>query len=128
MGKTPEHIKARNKEWYRKNKKKVYDLNKRNRTSKPDQYKASGRRTRLKRTYSITPEAVDSMLKEQGSGCAICGTRDFGPRGSNIDHCHETGKVRGLLCINCNQALGKFKDDTSLLKKAIEYLENHPKD
>jgi len=64
------------------------------------------------------------MLKEQGGGCAICGeTKPL--KGKNylcVDHCHETGEVRGILCHACNTGLGKFKDSPELLHTAINYL------
>lgn len=62
------------------------------------------------------------MLREQGGTCAIChGTETVGRLA--VDHCHSTGRVRGLLCTNCNQAIGKLKDDSQLLRNAINYLE-----
>lgn len=80
------------------------------------------RRYNLKRCYGITPEEYDKMLREQGGTCAICrGTESVGRLA--VDHCHSTGKVRGLLCTNCNQAIGKLKDDAQLLRNAINYLE-----
>jgi hypothetical protein len=75
-------------------------------------------------TYGITLEQYDQMLTEQQGGCAICGTTE--PAGRNgrfhVDHCHEGGHVRGLLCHFCNIGLGHFKDDVKTLAKAIEYL------
>lgn len=64
------------------------------------------------------------LMAEQSGKCAICGYSDqsnpnFFPV---VDHCHTTGRVRGLLCMNCNQALGKFKDDPNLLMAAVAYL------
>lgn len=56
--------------------------------------------------------------------CQICGNIDY-RRMLNIDHCHKTGKVRGLLCDSCNKALGLFKDNVENLNKAIEYLKNN---
>jgi hypothetical protein len=54
------------------------------------------------------------------SVCQICGLKDR--RSLNIDHCHTTGKVRGLLCDNCNKGLGLFKDNPDLLNNAVKYL------
>lgn len=74
----------------------------------------------------IAGRAYAEMLESQGGRCAICGGTD--PGGSKnvhfaIDHCHETGTVRGLLCAPCNQALGLFKDNPERLRAAAEYLE-----
>lgn len=69
----------------------------------------------LKR-YGMTTEQI-SCLKEKG--CELCGTL----HNLHIDHNHETNKVRGVLCTNCNRGLGHFKDSPELLKKAAEYLE-----
>lgn len=85
------------------------------------------RRERTLREYGITPEQYDTMLAEQGGGCAICGV-EFAHRGGArlaVDHCHETGAVRGLLCSNCNQGLGKFGDDPERLDRAGMYLRAH---
>lgn len=65
------------------------------------------------------------MVLAQGGLCAICGELPSGKRALLfIDHDHKTGKVRGLLCGACNAGLGYFKDTTSRMTKAIEYLEN----
>lgn len=77
--------------------------------------------------YGMTPEDYDDMLLEQSNSCAICDTHisQAGGRGKfklHVDHDHVTGAVRGLLCINCNTALGKFKDSEDLLLAAIQYL------
>lgn len=77
------------------------------------------RRNRLKTRYGLTPEQVESMKVTQGNVCAICETE---PKTWHIDHCHSTGKVRGLLCGSCNMALGLMKDDPVRLSKAQEYL------
>lgn len=73
--------------------------------------------------YGITPEIYKKLLHDQWGLCAICKDRLQEGQFTHIDHCHDTGKIRGLLCIKCNTALGKFKDDTKLLKAAIAYLE-----
>jgi hypothetical protein len=83
----------------------------------------------LIRNYGITLEDARRMNEEQGSLCAICEEEGFTMADHHkmklvVDHCHTTGKVRGLLCHNCNRALGLLKDNTERLKKAINYLEN----
>lgn len=69
--------------------------------------------------YKLTLEEYQRMFTEQKERCAICGIKDFSPK---IDHNHKTGRVRGILCFNCNCALGAFKDDIVVLKSAIAYL------
>jgi len=73
----------------------------------------------LKVRYGMTEADYNKMLTSQKGRCFICGrVEDI----FHIDHCHKTGKVRGLLCGSCNRALGLFKDNPDNLKKAIEYL------
>lgn len=76
----------------------------------------------LKRRYGISSEQYLLLLEDQKEVCKICGLFCKTGRSLAVDHNHETGKVRGLLCSSCNVGLGNFKDDTNLLKKAIEYL------
>ena len=65
------------------------------------------------------------MLVAQDGGCAICKVKDNGTyEYFSVDHCHKTLKVRGLLCTNCNNGLGRFKDRIDLLDAAIKYLRN----
>lgn len=83
------------------------------------------KRYHLLRTYGLTFEEVDDLLRRQDNGCAICGNVMTEGRGADsmvVDHDHFTGKVRGLLCRSCNGALGFFKDNIESLKKAIKYL------
>ena len=74
------------------------------------------------RKYGLKPGEYDHMLEQQGGGCAICKQPCARERRLSVDHCHSTGRVRGLLCQNCNAAIGMFKDDTALLFRAIDYL------
>ncbi len=70
-------------------------------------------------------EQYAEMFSAQGSGCAICGsTTSRGCKNSfHVDHDHKTGKVRGILCQTCNTGIGSLKDDTKILRLAIQYLE-----
>lgn len=82
------------------------------------------------RKFHMSSQDYDRMLRAQGGVCAICGHPETarGCRGTlkdlAVDHCHKTGRVRGLLCANCNQGLGRFKDDSLLLERASRYLES----
>lgn len=76
----------------------------------------------LKRKFGITFDDYHSMLEGQGGGCAICGEKDPYFKHMAVDHCHETGSVRGILCCACNRALGGFKDNIQILQRAISYL------
>lgn len=84
----------------------------------------------IKTKYGLTPEAVDRMVTEQSGRCAICKAAFVDVAADRfrwspfaIDHCHKTGKVRGLLCHKCNKGLGLFADDRIRLRAAIGYLE-----
>jgi hypothetical protein len=80
-------------------------------------------KVQLNRKYGITPEIYQEMLDKQGGKCAICGTNSCSTgRRLAVDHCHTTGKVRGLLCAHCNTAIGKFNDDPATIQRAIDYL------
>jgi len=85
----------------------------------------------LKKMYGISLETYEAMALQQNGVCAICKNpeqsvdKDGAPRRMPVDHCHKTGKVRALLCTACNRALGLFKDDSSVLKAAAKYVEEH---
>jgi Recombination endonuclease VII len=81
--------------------------------------------------YRLSDEEFDRLKDRQAGLCAICGrpeTRDHGPakfKRLAIDHCHATGKVRGLLCQECNIGLGLFRDDCAIMEAAVAYLRRH---
>lgn len=128
--------------WIEKQKTKEYkeskNLKRRNKYANDEEYrKTQNERTkqfykenphikknnRLKK-YNLNLEQFNDLLKNQNNKCAICGyekkeDKNFFPV---VDHCHETNKVRGLLCMNCNMGLGKFFDNINILEKAIKYL------
>lgn len=80
----------------------------------------------LKKSYGLSKKDYEQMLADQDGKCAICGkTESTGRSGKlHVDHCHTTGMVRGLLCCNCNQGIGRFLDDPKLLISAAAYLRN----
>jgi hypothetical protein len=82
----------------------------------------------LIKKYGLTLEEYDAKLEAQGGACAICGSTE--PRGRwnrhfAVDHCHETGEPRGLLCGGCNVMLGNAGDSPARLRVAAEYLERY---
>ena len=75
------------------------------------------------RLYGLTLPEYEALLAQQGNRCAICRTSlPLFSRETHVDHCHATGAVRGVLCHNCNNGLGHFRDDPSYLEAAIAYL------
>lgn len=86
-------------------------------------YKDEHRNTQLKSDYNITLNEYVELLNKQNGKCAICDTSENNGKNMYIDHDHTTGKIRGLLCHQCNFGLGHFKDNVELLKKAIKYLQ-----
>jgi len=77
----------------------------------------------MRRSYGITLEEYDVMYEQQKGVCAICSLPQTG-RAERlcVDHNHETGKVRGLLCSHCNRGIGLLKDDYRILNRAASYL------
>lgn len=88
--------------WHRQNRDKVYDNISRYR-------------------YGVTVAEVDAMIAKQNNRCAIC--KQLSSRRLCLDHCHDTGKIRGIICHDCNLALGRVKDNVDVLRSMIEYLE-----
>lgn len=75
--------------------------------------------------YGITVEDYNNLEKQQEYVCAICKNKCIYKDRLSVDHNHKTGKVRGLLCGNCNTGLGKFKENVDLLEKAQQYIQEH---
>lgn len=142
--KTKERIRAYNKEYFarpaviarakirnaqRRDKRKAYKKTEQGRIAerrwklkylaRPDIQRKLENRNLIRR-YGITVEQYKEMYKAQNGKCLICGKPE---QKLHVDHCHETGYVRGLLCGSCNRALGLLKDNTDFLLKAIAYLQ-----
>ena len=95
------------------------------RKANPDKAKTSD----LKKMYGITLEEYNKMRVDQNCSCDICGKHeDDESQSLAVDNCHDTGKVRGLLCHACNKALGGFKDSFNILRSAMTYLERNQND
>lgn len=76
----------------------------------------------LKRNFNITYADYLALLTKQNNRCEICKSLNSSKKHFHVDHCHKTGKVRGLLCRKCNTGLGFFDDNPELLIKAAEYI------
>jgi hypothetical protein len=124
--------KCRNKhynEYYKENPEKQKEKNERQAINRKNFYDSdkgveSSRRAHLKRSFGISLEEYNEMSERQNHICAICGGYETSYRNKvlSVDHSHKTGVIRGLLCNTCNRALGLFKEDIDVLKKAIDYL------
>lgn len=94
--------------------------------------KKAQRRHRLKSLFGLTEDQYNRQLEAQDNKCAICRTSDPGKSGRYagpcrfaVDHNHDTGQIRALLCGQCNKGLGHFKDNPDLLREAYRYLEQY---
>lgn len=74
-----------------------------------------------KRLYGLTVEAFEQMVANQNGKCPIC-LKNLSDLKIAVDHCHKTGKIRGVLCHRCNRGIGLFEDDSSQLSRAVSYL------
>jgi hypothetical protein len=106
------------KQRYRNNadreRKRVQEYRKNN----PEKVKATNRNTKLKRAYGITQEQFLEISIKQEHKCACCGRETK----LVVDHCHTTGKVRELLCHNCNTALGLLNEDNTIIQSLSNYI------
>lgn len=96
------------------------------RKAHPEKEKIRQRKNHLKASYGITQEDKEQILLSQNNACPICNKKlELLGLDSHIDHNHETDKIRGILCRNCNLMLGLCKDNTNILSNAIAYLEKN---
>lgn len=77
---------------------------------------------RVTKLYGLTPEAHEAMFQSQSRRCLLCETEHQHRREMHVDHCHSSGKVRGLLCSKCNQAIGLFGENVTVMLRAVEYV------
>jgi hypothetical protein len=117
----PEPARERAKKWNREHPESVAE--------RMEAYRRSGKKatvdraSHLKRTFGIAQGDYDAMLAAQGGGCAICGRPPSAKISLHIDHDHDDGRIRGLLCFVCNNGLGQFQENPERLRKAAAYVE-----
>ncbi len=119
----PQAAIARVKRWQQENPERHRE-NQRRMRSTPEG-KERQRAGHLKRKYGITLEQYDKLLARQGGRCAICRREPRPDISLHLDHDHESGQLRGILCFRCNNALGDFDDDPTLLWAALGYLRSY---
>lgn len=92
-------------------------------------HKERRRANTLRYCYGISTEKYEQLLMQQNFGCAICHKPETKKNASNlcVDHCHKSGRIRGLLCHKCNSAIGKLGDSIELLESALAYLKYYSK-
>ena len=137
--KVPDEVKrekwrAYHREWAKKNRAKLRAAGKRYAERHPDRLRAKAMRrrqdhpdyyiTERARRYGLTLDEYRRIESAQGGVCALC-TRPAVSKSLHIDHCHESGVVRGLLCERCNMALGLFDDNAERLARAAAYVAKH---
>ncbi len=117
----PDPYIARVKKWQQANAGRL-NVYRREYRQRPDR-KAADREGYLKRKYGMTLTDYDRMFGAQGGVCAICGEARPEDRTLHVDHDHATGVIRGLLCFRCNNALGDFREEYELFRRAADYLD-----
>lgn len=137
--KDPAAQRARADRWKAENPERYAEIQRRNRVDRREEMRIASaewyrdnrekalQQTRVRKlaSYGLTPETYQGLSESQGHVCAICGS-PYGLESQKhplyVDHCHETGAVRGLLCSHCNAGLGHFRDRPELLMEAARYL------
>lgn len=124
---------ARAKKWYAENRQTVIARAKKWQLENPERHAATQQAVRvrrrdvardayLRRTFGLGTDEYEAMLADQGGRCLICGRPPRKGSSLHVDHDHETGEVRGLLCFRCNGGLGQFGEDIDRLALAVDYL------
>ena len=136
----PERVRESKRKYYERNKEKVKAAAKLNAKKHRDRvlaYNAKYHRDRfkadpnyhrsraIKRRYGITIEEFHRLIQAQGNACAICRRPMEQIERLHVDHCHRTGKVRGVLCLGCNVGIAHLQDDPLIALRASEYLARH---
>lgn len=111
----------RARKWRNQNWPSAYSTRRDYKQRNRDRVASLTRKSQLKVKYGMTVDAYNELFSKQGGVCAICGLKSTRPL--CVDHCHASGKIRGLLCDKCNRGIGCFKDDPELMIKAAEFIQ-----
>lgn len=118
-----ERERRRHRAWVRAHPKAYAESRRRSNAKYRDSIQPKKRNRRLQRKYGLTAEQVDAWIERVGNRCEVCGDPPAGRwRRLHIDHDHTTGKVRGLLCVGCNRAIGYLNDDPERAERVAVYL------
>lgn len=109
------------RDWIEKNQEKYKQSQKEWRAKQDPDYLRQYKRMKKLETYGLTPDDYDEMLRNQNGLCAIC-NKSATDKALAVDHCHETGRVRGLLCFICNFGLTWFSENSEMLSRASDYV------
>jgi hypothetical protein len=123
--------------WYRANRQRAIERSVAWQRANRDRYNARmrvyrsartelAREEHLKRSFGLTLAEYEALLGGQGSACAICGDEPSPKRALHVDHDHDSGAIRGLICMRCNNALGLLRDRLDVVFAAADYLETRP--
>lgn len=129
-----ERVKFLKREWFRKNKEKILDNKRKDYQKNPDKYKRYHQNARKKfplmhkarhlKKYGINLKIFYNELSKNNNKCACC-MRDFNEkRAPQVDHCHETGKFRGIVCGYCNRAESIYRENPEIFERLKKYLNN----
>jgi hypothetical protein len=119
----PEKMKEACRKWYWANRERSQTASRRWKAANADRNKATRSEYLVAKKYHLLPAQYDAMHAGQGGVCAICSGECSTGKRLAVDHNHENGAVRGLLCASCNLCLGRMQDSPDLLRKAADYLE-----
>jgi DNA repair exonuclease SbcCD ATPase subunit len=120
-----EAMTAKRKAWYEANKERIRAQHKAYYEATKGLTREAKRDWTFRYKYGISLQERDAMIEAQGGRCAVCGAK-FGDTKADypsVDHCHSSGRIRGILCANCNIALGLAHDDPKILRALADYLE-----
>lgn len=117
-----DRLKLENPEKYRSMHNKSVKLWKKNHPDKNAHIKKVGK---LKSKYGLTLDQYNTLLENQNNSCKVCKDLFTNEKLTHIDHCHKTGKVRGILCLNCNLSLGYAKENIERLQGLIDYVKSN---
>jgi hypothetical protein len=123
-----DEIREQSRQYRERNKLQIVERDKAYYEFNKERMDAYQRKHHLRTKYGITPAQHAQMILAQDGKCLVCGeTPDGRPKKGklHVDHCHDTGKVRGLLCHSCNVAIGHLKEDPVRIKALLEYVLKH---